>query len=149
MTARTTLETGHFFRPVMKEDEDEGLSVCLSVCWGGENAATVCWHSGFVAPSQQQLISSASVSYCNCLLAHNGGLSVLRQMLLVCLVNMVAKKRTSPSVPCVAFTATADSNRRERASNLPESNLNAFRSQCLCILDKVYESHHTVALCGN
>lgn len=29
----------------MREDVDEGLSVCVSVClsvWGGENAATVC-----------------------------------------------------------------------------------------------------------
>lgn len=36
---------------------------------------------------------SLSRSYCNCLRAHNGALSVLRQMLLVCLVNTGATER--------------------------------------------------------
>lgn len=112
MTSRTTLAAGHFFWPVMR---DEGGcrrgSVCLcvrvSVCLGRRK----CRHCLLTFRLRGPLTATADFfslcrSYCNCLRAHNGALSVLRQMLLVCLVNMGAKERTSPSVPCAALTTT-------------------------------------------
>lgn len=142
MTARTTLAAGHFFWPVMR---DEGGCRRGSVCLGRRK----CRHCLLTFRLRGPLTATADFfslcwSYCNCLRAHNGALSVLRQMLLVCLVNMGAKERTSPSVPCAALTTTTTTTLqiiiRESSGdteNLPESNLNAFRSYCHHILDKI------------
>lgn len=103
----------------MREDVDEGLCVCVSVCLGRRK----CRHCLLTFRLRGPLTATADFfslcwSYCNCLRAHNGALSVLRQMLLVCLVNMGAKERTSPSVPCAALTTTTTTLQiiiRERA----------------------------------
>lgn len=129
----------------MREDVDEGLCLCVrvSVCLGRRK----CRHCLLTFRLRGPLTATADFfslcwSYCNCLRAHNGALSVLRQMLLVCLVNMGAKERTSPSVPCAALTTTTTLQIIIRESGgdtetLTESNLNAFRSYCHHILDKI------------
>lgn len=131
----------------MREDVDEGLSVCPCVCLGRRK----CRHCLLTFRLRGPLTATADFfslcrSYCNCLRVHNGALSVLRQMLLVCLVNMGAKEHTSPSLPCAALTATTTTTTtlqiRIREShgdteNLPESHLGAFRSHCHRIPDKM------------
>lgn len=76
-----------------EEDEDEGVPVCPpSCCSQGchaifqEKMPPLSVDILSSCPTQQQLSLRRYVLYC--LPAHNGALSVLRQMLLVCLVNM-------------------------------------------------------------